>query len=62
MTEEQNVPVTRIRLRIPKGMKVNDFISRLEITFEEVEPISEELKIGGDMCCVDVPIISPGTR
>jgi hypothetical protein len=60
MTKEQNVPVTRIRLRIPKGMKVSDVISKLEITFEEVEPIGAEIKITDmDMCCVDIPIVSP---
>jgi hypothetical protein len=60
MTEEQNVPVTRIRLRIPKGMKVSDVISKLEITFEEVEPTGEEIKIGGCWeCCVDAAVVSP---
>lgn len=57
-SDSPNVPVTRIRLRIPAGMKVSDVISRLEVTFEEEEPTGAEIR--PDLsCCVDATIVSP---
>jgi hypothetical protein len=55
--EQKNTPVTHVRVRIPKGMKVSDVVSRLEISFEEIEPTGEE--IGPNFCCVDAVIVSP---
>ena len=57
-SDSSNVPVTKIRLRIPSGMKVGEVISRLEITFEDVEPTGAEIR--PDLsCCVDATVISP---
>ncbi|WP_346622542.1 hypothetical protein [Blastococcus montanus] len=57
-SDSSNVPVTKIRLRIPSGMKVSDVISRLEVTFEEIEPTGAEIRPNLD-CCVDATVISP---
>lgn len=50
--------ITKVRILIPKGMKVEDVIKNLQITFESVEPDPKEIK--GDLsCCVDVAVVSP---
>ena len=51
------VPVTRIRLRIPKGMKIEDVMSKLEISFESVDPSG--LEFNQNHCCVDVALVGP---
>lgn len=55
--KEGVIPVTKIRFQIPRGMKVEDVISRLEISFEEVEPTGAEFN--QDFCCADVALIGP---
>ena len=58
--EASIVPVTKLRIRIPKGMPVTEAIRRLEISFEEVEPadVEGQQKIGDSIwgCCVDAAI------
>lgn len=54
---DENVPVTKVRLRIPRGMKVEEVLAKLEISFESVDPTGIELN--KNTCCVDVSIVSP---
>ena len=59
MAEEAQgpVPVTKIRIQVPEGIKVEDLVSKLELSFEEVAPTGEE--IGMHYCCVDVAVVGP---
>jgi hypothetical protein len=52
-----NIPLTRIRLRVPKGVKIEDVVSELKISFEEVDTTAAE--INSNTCCVDVALVSP---
>jgi sulfopyruvate decarboxylase TPP-binding subunit len=52
---DPNIPVTRIRLQIPRGMRIEDVLSKLEISFETVEPDDEEL--ARHMCCQDAVVL-----
>lgn len=57
--ESENVPVTHVRIQIPRGTKISDVLERLEISFEEVEP-AKPLEFKPDVsCCVDVAVVSP---
>lgn len=49
--------VTKVKILVPKGKDLKDVISKLELTFEEVEPDPHE--INQDVCCVDVAVVSP---
>lgn len=51
------VPVTRIRIQVPKGVKVNELVSKLELSFEEVA--SGGAEFNKDVCCVDVAVVGP---
>ncbi|MBQ0772027.1 hypothetical protein [Parasphingorhabdus sp.] len=50
-------PVTKIRIRVPRGMKVEDILSKLELSFEEVDTGGVELN--SSYCCVDVAVVGP---
>lgn len=50
-------PVTKIRIQIPKGAKIEDVVSRLEITFEEAKGGGAEFN--KNICCADVSVVSP---
>jgi hypothetical protein len=50
-----NIPVTRIRLQIPRGMPIEDVLSKLEISFETVEP--EDQQLARHMCCQDAVVL-----
>lgn len=50
-------PVTKVRLRVPEGVKIEELISKLEISYEQVEPSSAE--VNSNVCCVDVSVVSP---
>lgn len=51
------VPVTRIRIQVPKGVRVDELVSKLELSFEEVS--SSGAEINKDVCCVDVAVVGP---
>jgi hypothetical protein len=67
--QQPNVPVTHIRLRIPRGVSPSEVISALEITFEDAPPpaagatgegLGPAPEIRPDLsCCVDASVISP---
>jgi hypothetical protein len=56
---QKSTPVTKIRIQVPKGTKVQDLISKLEISFEEAKSGGIEFTKGE--CCVDVAIVSPAS-
>ena len=57
-SDESVVPVTKIRIQIPAGAKIEDVLSKLEITFEEAGS-DVEGQFNQDTCCVDVAVLSP---
>ncbi|MEW5727966.1 MAG: hypothetical protein AB1918_09090 [Pseudomonadota bacterium] len=50
--------VTKLRIQIPRGMKVEELVEKIEVSFEVVEPNPNEIKVNLD-CCVDATIVSP---
>ena len=53
------VPVTKLRILIPKGMSARQVIRKLEISFEEVKPAAVEGQFVSGHCCVDAVVVSP---
>jgi hypothetical protein len=54
---QKATPVTKIRIQVPKGTKVEDLVSKLEITFEEAK--GSGIEFNSNHCCVDASIVSP---
>jgi hypothetical protein len=54
---DKPAPVTKVRIQVPKGTKIEDLISKLEITFEQASGSGIEFNSGH--CCVDVSVVSP---
>jgi mannose/fructose/N-acetylgalactosamine-specific phosphotransferase system component IID len=52
-----STPITKIKFLIPKGMKIEEIIQNLQISFEEKEETGEEFN--QNVCCVDVALVSP---
>ena len=52
-----STPVTKIRIQVPKGTRVEDLISKLEITFEETK--ASGIEFNTNHCCVDASVVSP---
>ena len=50
-------PVTKLRIQVPRGAKVEDILSKLEISFEEAPDDGTE--INTSYCCVDVSVVGP---
>lgn len=57
MADDKKQQVTKIKILVPKGKSVEDVLSKLELSFEQVEPDPHE--INQDVCCVDVALVSP---
>jgi hypothetical protein len=51
------VPVTKIRVLVPKGKKIEEVMSKLEISFEEAADSGAE--INTRFCCVDASVVGP---
>ena len=49
--------VTKLRVQIPRGMKVEDVVQKLEISFEPTQGSSAH--INTNFCCVDVAVAGP---
>jgi len=54
---EKAIPLTKIRIQVPPGAKIEDIVSRLELSFEEKAPTGQE--INKNYCCVDVAVVGP---
>ena len=50
-------PVTKLRIQVPRGTKVEDLISKLEISFEPAPDSAAQINTG--VCCVDVSVVGP---
>ena len=50
--------VTKLRVQIPRGMKVEDVVQKLEISFEPAQGASPHFNTG-NYCCVDVAVAGP---
>jgi hypothetical protein len=50
--------VTKLRIQIPKGMKIEDILDKLEVSFEPATGVAASRLNFGE-CCVDVAI-GPG--
>jgi hypothetical protein len=53
------VPVTKVRILIPKGVALSEVISKLEISFVEAKPGEVEAQFASGHCCVDAAVVSP---
>jgi hypothetical protein len=53
------VPLTKVRIQIPKGASIKDVLGKLEITFEEKAASDVEGQFNENHCCVDVAVVSP---
>lgn len=51
------VPLTKIRIQVPKGVKIEEIVSNLQLSFEEVAQDGAEFN--KDYCCVDVAVVGP---
>jgi hypothetical protein len=51
-------PVTKIRIQVPKGTKVEDVLKGLELTFEPAEDSAAQFNTT-NFCCVDVAVVGP---
>jgi hypothetical protein len=51
--------VTKLRLQIPKGMKIEDVVNRLEISFEPAAGGAAAPHFNENYCCVDVAVAGP---
>ena len=51
---DPNIPVTRLRIQIPRGMRIEDVLNKLEINFEAIE--SEGRELGRPTCCQDAVV------
>jgi len=54
--------VTKLRLQIPKGMKVEDLVQKLEISFEAAEAPhtgAATARWNENYCCVDAAVVGP---
>lgn len=51
------IPLTKIRIQVPKGVKIEEIVSNLQLSFEEVAQSGAE--INKDYCCVDVAVVGP---
>jgi len=59
---DPNIPVTRLRLQIPRGLRAEDVLSKIEISFETIEASGEELTEDiASRCCQDC-IVAFGIR
>jgi hypothetical protein len=56
-TKKPIVPLTKIRIQVPKGVKIEEIVSNLQLSFEEVAQTGAE--INKDYCCVDVSVVGP---
>lgn len=52
-----NAPVTKIRIQVPRGTKVEDILSKLEISFEQAS--DSGIEFNTSYCCVDVAVAGP---
>lgn len=50
--------VTKLRLQIPKGMKIEDVVNRLEISFEPSTSAAAP-HFNVNYCCVDAAVVGP---
>ena len=57
MSDKKAVPLTKIRVQVPPGLKIEDIVSRLELSFEQKAPTGAE--INQNYCCVDVSVVGP---
>ena len=56
-TKKPIVPLTKIRIQVPKGVKIEDIVSNLQLSFEEVTQTGAEFN--SNHCCVDVAVVGP---
>jgi hypothetical protein len=52
-----NVPVTKVRIQVPRGMKIEDVFSSLELSFEDAP--DSGIEFNTSYCCVDVAVAGP---
>jgi hypothetical protein len=50
--------VTKLRIQIPRGMKIEDVIDKLEVSFEPATGAAAP-HINSNFCCVDAAVAGP---